>query len=533
MNHNENLETPEGMRSRSFAAWILLLLILSISAPLRTYRLADSIGGFQAYAEAESMMAVESPQATRQLQTDVSAKPSTTVFLPGYPLLVHAFRWLPLPLFLVARLIVLIAGLAGILLVFDLARRLFNPGIGAVAAALFAFAPIGALLGRNAQPEMLALVLLLLAHWILLRSNPDPDQPVSKGIRQAGLAWAMAALVHPFVLLSLPAWLASECWRKGSMAPLKNRSLWILSGLTLVPGLAFYGYHAVRDFSGFTLAVTGGTPEPVPTISKLAFGELPAEAWWAYSPLISLCFIAGLIWSTRQSKWPVRHLLLHTGSYLLVALLFFQRNVHLVWLLPFASILAASLLWRISWRWLAWSLILLVSAQGALLSLLMLCHLKYGFTELTQLLNYYKSTCNRCIVLVRSGFLDSKLAELEYYFGADRIVNLDRAEVTANHQVRIDSLNDRIYLYHITSEMGSGGDFDVSRVLYSPVLFGVQIQSGNPNYYRLNPGQWTFEKKYPWTYFSVQEVGLKPSIAMIWISRSTGVFREGDSISFK
>jgi hypothetical protein len=531
---NDNITTPREMPPMSGrVAWALLLLILCVSLPLRLYRLAEPVGGRQGYSEAKSMLFAESIQSGSPLDSSDKVKPLTIVPPMGYAFLVYAFRWLPFPLLFVARLIILIAGLAGIFLVFDLARRMFSPGVGWIAATLYAFTPIEVMLGRSAQPEMLALALLLLAHWILLRSNPDPDKPVSQGIRKAGLAWGIAALIHPAVLISLPVWLASECWRHRSLAALKNRNIWSITGLALLPSLALYGYGALRDFHGFVSAIWGGTWAAVPTMSKLAFSEFPIEAWWGFSPLILSVIAAGIIWSLRQSSWQCRYLLLQTSSYLIVALLFYQYNTYLLWLPPFGSMLAAALIWHIRRRSLAIALTVLIGIQGILLSLLMLCSLNYGFTEFSQLLNYYKSTCNRCMILVREGFYDTKNLELQYYFGSDRIINVDRADLSPDHQVRIDSLNDRIYTYFLSSSKGSGGDFDVSRVMYSLVLFGVEIRSSNPNYFHFNPGQWTFTKKHSWTSFGVHESGLQPSVAIMWVSRSTALFRDGDRIIFK
>ena len=117
------------------------------------------------------------------------------------------------------RLPELIAGIAAVVLVYDLGRRLFGHGAGLVAAATLAVLPASVLTARSDTMDAVMMLFVVLAAWLVVRAAQAGPSPAGGAARLRWMVAAGAALGLAFnvklaeALLPLPAllllaWLA-------------------------------------------------------------------------------------------------------------------------------------------------------------------------------------------------------------------------------------------------------------------------------------------------------------------------------------
>jgi 4-amino-4-deoxy-L-arabinose transferase-like glycosyltransferase len=146
----------------------------------------------------------------------------TAYYPPGYPLLLGALEWVtnhtPLPESHNAHVVVinLIAGLAAIVLVYAIARRLADERTGIIAAALVAFWPNLIFHTAVALSETLFIAFLLLTIWLAV-TVPRKGRSWAR-LAAVGGALGLAVLVRPVALPLIAAlaiaWLiAGIGWR--------------------------------------------------------------------------------------------------------------------------------------------------------------------------------------------------------------------------------------------------------------------------------------------------------------------------------
>lgn len=142
--------------------------------------------------------------------------------------------------FLLPRLIQCLFGGATTLLVFLVARRAFGDRAAVVAALFTAVNWVLIYFDGELLIPTLAIPLNLLALWFSLDLT---EKPTPRKIGLAGMAWGLAALARPNVLLFMPflfGWLVLRqrpMWRRGLVQGL------ILSGAVLVPIIPITTYN--------------------------------------------------------------------------------------------------------------------------------------------------------------------------------------------------------------------------------------------------------------------------------------------------
>ncbi len=101
-----------------------------------------------------------------------------------------------------ARSLSVLYGLAGLALLYPVARRLHSPGVGLLAVLVLCFSPWHIQGSVTFAPDILVASLSLLALWLALRAL---DRPSPLGFALVGVALGVAAAAHPSgALVALP-----------------------------------------------------------------------------------------------------------------------------------------------------------------------------------------------------------------------------------------------------------------------------------------------------------------------------------------
>jgi len=225
---------------------------------------------------------------------------------------------------LLIMLVQAVIGTASVALVYAITRRLFDPRVAIVAAALTACFPNLVFYTGLVYSETLYIFGILLAVWLVVRVDwePVPSVPV---IVLFGLVVGLATLVRPFTL-PLPIFLGVALLRSGASWPDAGRAVAIALGvavLVLVPwtirnARALHSFVPVSTNLGDTLCLDnspgafGGfrnlPPECSPEFpgrsgeaKRNSFNLHVAERWAVHHPAQELGLLPRRFWYGYQS----------------------------------------------------------------------------------------------------------------------------------------------------------------------------------------------------------------------------------------
>lgn len=244
----------------------------------------------------------------------------------------------PLALHLVGRGLTLACGLACLVVTFLIGRERWGVSVGLAATGLLAISPVYLMASREAKPDILMTLLLLLAAWAILRYL-DTDR--------AMWLWGASVLIGLAASAKYPAamgvlWLVVAPWisQRGPTAIVKSVLALSLAGTGFVAGTPF----AVLDWSTFRAFLNelasymnrswyGGEDEPIGYLVYL-FQVLP----WALGWPAALLGLAGL---ARWLFWGgSRERLLAGFVVAFYAWMGYSRIVRPHYLLPLYPVLA-------------------------------------------------------------------------------------------------------------------------------------------------------------------------------------------------
>ena len=278
-------ESPLG---RISPVHLALALVVLLGTALRTYRIAEPFGGFHAFNEAFYFQNALD-YLNRGILSVITA-PSDFNNPPLYTLLLA----ISLKFFgaaeAQARAVSVTASALTIVYAYKLGKTLYNEKIGLLASVVFAFLPGAALIGRNVQLESLLLLFITSSayYYVLsLRKN----KPLLMGI--AGALLGMGVLTKLPAILSLPAILLWESWRRKGLSWIRDRKTVAFIGAFAAFGLPWYAYQFATNRANFIgaqahLASTFNLPDAYFIKNFFAI-----ELFWMLSPPLFL----SLVWS--------------------------------------------------------------------------------------------------------------------------------------------------------------------------------------------------------------------------------------------
>ncbi|MBE7560627.1 glycosyltransferase family 39 protein [bacterium] len=178
------------------------------------------------------------------------------------------------------RLVSVAFSMAGLWLLFDLARRALSREAGLGALALGATAPLAVFFGRSFQPESAMASFSMLAIYGAWRHSEEG------GLRWfwvSALATSLAILLKlPSLYLGLPL-LVLAWWREGGRFLLRPR-WWAFAAIALVPAALWYPWaHELgkESAAGFSILTGSGTHElfPVGLYGTAQFWLMLGRRW--------------------------------------------------------------------------------------------------------------------------------------------------------------------------------------------------------------------------------------------------------------
>ncbi|MCB9850120.1 MAG: glycosyltransferase family 39 protein [Phycisphaerales bacterium] len=175
-------------------------------------------------------------------------------------------------------------GVAGVAMLFVLARRWFGAGAGLLAAGLLAVAPLHWKLSQEARPYTIFVFVMLVTLWLFARAMEKPTAP--RVLAYAFVAWLMTltrGLVPLVVMLCLGVVL-SAAWVLDRDNRQRVARVWIATvvvGLLAVPMLLFL----LGGDTGWTV-FTADDAVSKPSGFAHVFAVLTQNAWiWARAPM--------------------------------------------------------------------------------------------------------------------------------------------------------------------------------------------------------------------------------------------------------
>jgi 4-amino-4-deoxy-L-arabinose transferase-like glycosyltransferase len=281
--------------NRMWPAWIV---VMTLTLPGFILRLVYLLGVSPHVDEYSTMWA-----ARQIIERGLPVLPSGFIYLQG--LLFTYLDALSLALFglneieVIARLPSLIVGMASILLVYRLGRRMFSGYVGFLAAVLLALEPEAIIWSGRARMYALQTFLVVWALLFLHRSVVE-DSPRGRYLFAlcfvgALLSQTVTVLLFPALVLGLLAW---KGWR------------WLLKGDVLGPmALAGLGVVVALVLNAVGGPVTSAAQRPFidPSLGwRLKPGFFFREFFWAWPHLpLTVLLIAGfigLVWGFVQAQ---------------------------------------------------------------------------------------------------------------------------------------------------------------------------------------------------------------------------------------
>ncbi|MDQ6671064.1 MAG: glycosyltransferase family 39 protein [Chloroflexota bacterium] len=159
---------------------------------------------------------------------------------PGYPLVLALFMRLGAGSIASLTAVQVVLGVVACVLLYELGCHLFSPGVGLVAAALYAVYPIAWYYGGLLLSENLLVVLLLAAALV---AGHALDRPNMLSWLALGLICGLATLTRPNAAIVLPVLIALACVRPRRNVPvIPIASACVACGVLLLPAIVFNSF---------------------------------------------------------------------------------------------------------------------------------------------------------------------------------------------------------------------------------------------------------------------------------------------------
>ena len=289
----------------------------------------------------------------------------------------------------------------------------------------------------------------------------------------------------------------------------------------------FYGYHLFTE-PAFLLEHFGRgalTATRVPS-SVEGIWALFVEAFWAFSPLISLVLLSALAFAAFRRQREHLYIILPLAAHALFYAGVHKHSYYLLGLLPFAAILTAQAVDT----WLGASartfLTGAVLLSGAFVSLVDLTSMKLGFSEFAQLGAQASVTGSG----PRSYLLDKVVLEnafpvVAYYEPAARLQLAEGLRAADDGRLLPSPASTRFLMFTSPQDQGAPGVELFTRTRFGVTLFGLTIASAhaNPNFFRQG-AYLTIRTGNPWE-FRFTPLKTYPALASIPLGQGWEVYR--------
>jgi hypothetical protein len=283
-------------------------------------------------------------------------------------------------------------------------------------------APVAALTGRNIQTDSLYLALVVGA----MLCWPREDVWTSRQAIRVGALLGLALFTKLFAGVAIVALACYELARvirerRHDRRIEMGRRAMALGIAGAIP-LLFYGYHFVRGRAFFMQHVFGGAaaattfPQSMPEARWLLI-----EAWWAYSPLVALAILYGLLVAVINRSNDDLFFLLPLAAYAVFYLHTHKHSYYLLSLLPFAAILAARAMALWPWQSFRFAVLAAISLHGTFVTLIDLTSMKLGYREFAGLGSWADGLPSDAQIVLDADVADNAFPIVMYYQPGRRV----------------------------------------------------------------------------------------------------------------
>lgn len=340
-------------RERLFAG-LGVITLAALAVAVRSYRLDDPIGGFQAANEAFYVVR-GLKDAARPLAAALLA-PQDRYNPPLFALMVAAAFKAFGPGVAAARAVSVAASGITVLYVYALGRALYNARIAVLAAAAYAFMPGVVLVGRNAQIDTLFVLLSLAATFHYVKAVKSAS-PVHGALAGAALGLALVTKL-PAVLVP-PALVLWQRWRTGGWAWVRKRVTLVAVAVFTAVGVPWWVYRMVFSPSYASTQRYLFTQFRLPT-AYWAYRFFVSELVWMVSPFVLALGVGGTVLAARRLQPADKLLLGWLGVQLAFYLIYHVHTYYLLAIAPFAALAAARLVNAMQVR--SWPIVAMAAA---------------------------------------------------------------------------------------------------------------------------------------------------------------------------
>ncbi|MEW5944894.1 MAG: glycosyltransferase family 39 protein, partial [bacterium] len=353
--------------------WLVLLMIFALA--IRYHRLDDPFGGYHSFNEGWYSAIARNYDAYGLMRPVSVFGTEDYNVAPFYSYLLYFVKELWGESERNYRMVSAAFSLAAMAFVFMIGRLLFSANAGLAAAALFGFAPVSVVVGRNVQTDSTYAAFMLACLYFYLSAGRDRRVP---RMAISGLCFGFAFFTKQFAVLLLPAVFIWECAVHRGLKWLDRGHAAFAACAALVPA-PFLVYHLVVTRGHYLAAqwdwqaVRFALPvrETAPYVAR--------ELLWGVSPPVAALFIAGLaaampLWGRHRSL-----LVLALGVFLLFFTFWRGHSYYMLSAVPFAALLAGDLLARKCRDGAIMVTVFIACGLAAIQTLAFLCSVKYGY----------------------------------------------------------------------------------------------------------------------------------------------------------
>jgi MFS family permease len=361
-------------------AALAVAVIAAASLGLRLIRAHEPIGGFHSFNSAWYATIVRNYHSVRDLlHPMVQGKPDFNV-PPLMTWIAWAFTRMAGFSEFTLRLVPILFSVATLPVLYALGARLFGRRAGVAAAAFYAFAPVSMIVGRNIQTDAVYVFFMLASLLLYLDARQAAGRARAVRMAAAGLVYGAAFLTKQFAVILLPAIFLWECGGARGLRWITKEH--ILFGLAaLLPVAPFYGYHMAHSAGSVVGAQSYILASQETGVGWRTARLLASEYYWGLSPLLAALCLGGMAWLLVRRR-PGSGLV-WAAALAFNGFFFFWHghSYYMLFCLPFLALAAGALLQDIPRAAAAALAGGAAAALAIIMSLAMLCSLKYETDE--------------------------------------------------------------------------------------------------------------------------------------------------------
>jgi len=277
------------------------------------------------------------------------------------------------------RLVPILFSSLTVVVIYCLGSMYFGSTGGMASACFYAFAPVSMIAGRNIQTDPVYVFFMLLSLLLYEKAGEKEKRNILL-MAVAGFLFGAAFLSKQFAAILLPAVLVREMIRYRVFGWFSAGHVVFGAAALLVPG-PFFLYHLYYNSGVVFGAQSTLSASQFTGLSRTVAEYITTEYFWGLSPPLAALSAAGLVYLLFKRTAGGGLILLATIIFNWFLVHWHGHSYYILFATPFLCLAAGALIQAIRPRLLAVAITAAACICAVVLSLAMLCSLKYGHTE--------------------------------------------------------------------------------------------------------------------------------------------------------